>query len=161
MLIYRNRKSGKLREFSLEDTAWQDSEKWEWVDTRTTTEHTSIQPLVREFSLRDAEGDATEQILTTAGRVYLLCVTSFEEIEPACEERLARVCARAEEEGALAICLTPQPLNQVTYHDFGGGGVRCYNIDASTLKTMLRATNGLVVLDDGTITDKRNCQDIE
>jgi len=38
--------------------------------------------------------------------------------------------------------------------------VRCYNIDTSTMKTMLRADNGLVVLDDGTITSKKNCRDI-
>lgn len=34
--------------------------------------------------------------------------------------------------------------------------MRCYNIDATTLKTMLRAFNGMVVLDDGTIVEKRN-----
>ena len=28
------------------------------------------------------------------------------------------------------------------------------------MKTMLRAANGVVVLDDGTIVDKRNCRDI-
>ena len=28
VLVYRNIKTGKLREFSLDDTAWQDAEKW-------------------------------------------------------------------------------------------------------------------------------------
>ena len=46
------------------------------------------------------------------------------------------------------------------WHDFGTGEVRCYNIDASTMRTMLRAENGLVTLDDGTITAKKNCRDI-
>jgi len=49
----------------------------------------------------------------------------------------------------------------VTYRSFAGSAaVRCYNIDATTLKTMLRAFNGMVVLDDGTIVEKRNCRDI-
>jgi triosephosphate isomerase len=39
--------------------------------------------------------------------------------------------------------------------------VPCYNIDGSTLKTMLRAHTGIVVLDDGVIADKRNCRDID
>ena len=39
----------------------------------------------------------------------------------------------------------------------GGLLVPCYNIDASTMKTLLRARNGVVVLDNGTITGKFNC----
>lgn len=54
-----------------------------------------------------------------------------------------------------------EPLHGVTTHSFDGApGVRCYNIDATVLKTMLRARTGLVVLDDGVIADKRNCRDI-
>lgn len=60
VLVYRNLETGKLHEFSLEDTAWQDAGKWEWVDTRTTEEMPAIRPLMSEFALRDAEGDATE-----------------------------------------------------------------------------------------------------
>ena len=160
VLVYRNLETGKLHEFSLEDTAWQDAGKWEWVDTRTTEEMPAIRPLMSEFALRDAEGDATEEILTAPGRVYMLCVTSFDRLPRACAKRFARLIQRAETEGARAVCLTPQPLYDESWHDFGTGRVRCYNIDASTMKTMLRARNGLVVLDDGTISDKRNCRDI-
>ena len=135
VLVYRNLETGKLHEFSLEDTAWQDAGKWEWVDTRTTEEMPAIRPLMSEFALRDAEGDATEEILTAPGRVYMLCVTSFDR-------------------------LPPQPLYGVAYHDFGSGEVRCYNIDASTMKTMLRANNGMVLLEEGVIRAKKNCRDI-
>ena len=63
-------------------------------------------------------------------------------------------------EGARVVCLTPQPLYGVAYHDFGSGEVRCYNIDASTMKTMLRANNGMVLLEEGVIRAKKNCRDI-
>ena len=46
----------------------------------------AMSPLVSEFPLRDAEGDATEEVLTMPGRVYMLCVTAF--------DRLPRGCAR-------------------------------------------------------------------
>lgn len=160
VLVYRNLKTGKLREFSLEDTAWQDAEKWEWVDTHTVNEMLTVRPLVSEFALRDAEGDATEELLTTPGRVYMLCVTSFDKIPKGCAQRMARLVERAVAEGTTVVCLTPEPLYGVTYHDFGAEQVRCYNIDASTMKTMLRANNGVVVLDDGTISSKSNCRDI-
>lgn len=160
VLVYRNIGTGELREFSLDDTAWQDASKWEWVDTRTTGEMPAVRPLVSEFALRDAEGDATQEILTAPGRVYMLCVTSFDRLPRGCARRFAGITRRAEGEGARVVCLTPQPLYGVTHHDFGGGEVRCYNIDASTMKTMLRANNGMVVLDDGVIRTKMNCRDI-
>ena len=69
---------------------------------------------------------------------------------------------RAEAEGALVVCLTPQPLRYVTRYSFDGSDeVRCYNIDATVMKTMLRAENGLVVLNDGVIEDKYNCRSID
>ena len=160
VLVYRNLETGRLEEFSLDDTEWQDTLKWEWVDTRTTSELPSIRPLVSEFALRDAGGDATEEILATPGRLYMLCVTSFDRLPRGCSRRMARLVVRAAEEGARVVCLTPQPLYEETWYDFGTGEVHCYNIDASTMKTMLRAANGVVVLDDGTITAKRNCRDI-
>ena len=111
--------------------------------------------------LRDAEGDATESLLTRPGRVYMLCVTDSEGLDAPCERRFRGVVERAAAEGALAVCLTPERLRGVTYRSFAGSAaVRCYNIDATTLKTMLRAFNGMVVLDDGTIVEKRNCRDI-
>ncbi len=160
ILIYRNRKNGHLREFTLDDTAWQDSTKWEWVDTRTTAALPTIRPMVSEFALRDAEGDATEEVLTTQGRLYMLCVTSFDQLSKRCGRRMAALAAKAVAEGAEVICLTPDPLYGRMWHQFGTIEVRCYNIDASTMKTMLRAQNGLVVLDNGTISAKMNCRDI-
>lgn len=160
VLIYRNRKTGKEREFSLDDTAWQDTDKWEWVDTRTTSELPAVRAMVSEFALRDAEGDATEVVLTTPGRVYLLCVTAPDKLTNRCRRRLDALAVRAQAEGATVVCITPNPLDGVTYHDFGGVKVRCYNIDASTMRTMLRAYNGVVVLDDGVIASKKNCRDI-
>ena len=160
VLVYRNRQTGEEHEFSLEETEWQDSEKWEWVDTRTTSEVPSVRPLVSEFALRDADGDATESVITMPGRVYMLCVTAFDQLPRPCARRMARLVEQARAEGAHVVCLTPDPLYGVTWHDFGTGEVRCYNIDASTMKTMLRARNGLVVLDDGTISAKKNCRDI-
>lgn len=161
VLIYRDLTTGKVREFALDDPEWQDTTRWEWVDTRTESEVPEVKPLLREFALRDAEGDATEQVLTTPGRLYMICVTSFDKLRRGCERRLGRLVRAAEEEGAAVVCLTPDPLRDAYWRSFDGSTeVRCYNIDATVLKTMLRATNGVVVLDDGVISLKRNCRDI-
>ncbi len=159
ILIYRNRATGKIREFDLDDTEWQDDSAWEWVDTRTTAD-LPVQPLISEFALHDTKGDVTEQILSTPGRIYMLCATHLDAIPRRCARRMTRLVEHAEAEHAEVILLTPQPLYEETLHDFGGIEVRCYNIDASTMKTLLRANYGMVRLDDGVITAKKNCRDI-
>lgn len=158
VLVYRNRRTGKLREFKIDDMEWQNEDKWEWVDTRVENEIPNIQALVSEFCLSDAEGDATAEILTHEGVVYLICVTNFDDLSDKCAARLRGVVERAEQEGSLAVCLTPEPLDGEYWHSFDGSPhVRCYNIDATVMKTMLRAKCGVVELKDGVIRHKKNC----
>ena len=162
VLVYRNKRTGKLREFSIDDTEWQNEEKWEWVETRVDNEVNAVQTLVSEFSISDPEGNVTKEVLTREGYVYLLCVTNPDKLNKRCKERMRQVVEAAEENGGYAICITPKPLRSATYYDFGGGAeVRCYNIDATVMKTLLRASNGMVVLKDGVIEDKLNCRNID
>ena len=162
VLIYRNRRTGKLREFSLEDKEWQNESKWEWVETRVDNETSPVQTLVSEFSISDAEGNATEDVLTRKGKVYMICITKFDDVPRSCAKRLRGVVELAKSEDALVVCLTPQPLKYVTWQRFDESEpVRCYNIDATVMKTMLRAENGLVVLCDGVIEHKYNCRSID
>lgn len=161
ILVYRNRKNGKLKEFRLEDKEWQNDEKWEWVETRTNFETPEIRASVGEFVLRDSSGDITEEVLQTEGRLYMLCVNRFDRLRRGCSSRMAELIRRADLEGDKVICLTPDrlPAGEV-YSFFGSRPVRCCNMDVHTIKTLLRANNGVVELTDGIITDKRNCRDI-
>ncbi len=161
VLVYRDRSTGELREFSIDDEEWQDERRWEWVETRVDNEAPAVQTLVSEFSISDPEGNVTRDILTRPGRVYMICVTSLNDIGDGCRRRLRSVVERAAAEDAAVVCLTPQPLRSVTYYRFDGSDeVRCYNIDATVMKTMLRARSGLVVLNDGVIEKKYNCRNI-
>lgn len=162
VLVYRNRMTGEEREFALDDTEWQDDTVWEWVDTKILGEVPEMNPMIEEFALRNGAEDVTDRVLATPGRLYLICVTRFDRIGRKCEDRLERLVERALREGAHVVCITPEPLQGNGIHSFGKSTpVPCYNIDGSTLKTMLRAHTGIVVLDDGVIADKRNCRDID
>ena len=162
VLVYRNLKNGRLKEFSIEDDEWQNEEKWEWVETRVDNETNVIQTLVSEFSISDPEGDVTKEVLTREGYVYLLCVTNPSKLNNYCKKRMRRVVEYADKNGGYVICITPNPLRSASYYDFGDGAeVRCYNIDATVMKTLLRATNGMVVLKDGVIENKYNCSSID
>lgn len=161
ILIYRDKRSGKLQEFTLEDSEWQDESRWEWVETKTNFETPSIRPIIGEFALRTADGDVTAEILETNGKLILLCVNRFSKVRKGCESRFAELIKRAESEGSRVYCITPDRIPDSGYVIFGDARpVKCCNIDVHTVKTLLRANNGMVELTDGVITDKRNCRDI-
>ena len=165
VLVYRNRRNGKLREFSLKDKAWHNEKRWEWVETRVLSEDDNrhrVEPMILEFYISDERGDVTDSLLSLKGDLYMLCVSRLNDVGEACEQRLRHAVEQATDSSAAVVLLTPEPITRPTYRSFDGSvPVRCYNIDAKTMKTMLRADVGLVRLTDGTITDKRNCRDIE
>lgn len=166
VIVCRNKRTGRLREFELNDREWHNTNRWEWVDTRVeaddNAEHIVVKPLISEFSLRDGNGeDATPLVTNSNGRLYLICVTRFDHIKPSCAERLRRVVERAESEDAAVLCITPERMERMYYSFAGSAEVQCCNVDATVLKTILRATTGVVVLDNGTISGKYNCRDVK
>lgn len=159
--IYKNTESGELGEFTLEELESLD-DKWEWVETREGSTATVDSPSDNTLFISDSEGDATRDILSRQGAVYLICITDFDAIPMSCARRLERVVRLAMDNDDLVIILTPEHLRGITYYSFAESPlVRCYNIDAREMKNLLRANNGLVVLHNATITDKLNCHSID
>ena len=130
---YRNRETGELHEFSIDDEEWRDESRWEWVETRVENESSAVQTLVSEFSLSDPEGNVTEDLLTREGPVYLICVTDIDDIRDGCRHRLRRVVERAAEENATVVCITPKPLRNRDLLPFSTAATRCDAI-ISTLR---------------------------
>ena len=153
VLVYRNRRTGKLREFSLDDKAWHNESRWEWVETRVENDDRGIEPMILEFYISNGEGEKTAELLSTPGKLYMICVMDFERVTDKIKERFAAVERHAERNGGTVIYLTPEHLP-------ASAPVPLYNIDAKTMKTMLRADYGLVELENGTIVAKYNYRDI-
>lgn len=161
VLVYRNRRNGRLREFSLDDKAWHNEQKWEWVETRVLEDNPDrIEPTILEFNISSRRGDVTDSLLSIRGRLYMICVSQLSDIEADAAQRLRGVVERAAEERAAVVCLTSDEgaAERVAFAE--GLFVDCFAIDAKTLKTMLRADVGLVVLRDGVIEEKLNWRDL-
>jgi hypothetical protein len=115
-----------------------------------------------QFAVFDSAGDATRDILSYDGRVYMLFARKLDEIGPRCAERFGKVAERAAAEGSKVILITSSPISPDETATFREAPpIRVFNADATTMITMLRAATGMVVLENGVITDKRNCRDIE
>ena len=152
VLVYRNRQTGELQEFSVEDTTWQNEALWEWVETRSEGADDANTALM-EFYVQDNEGDKTQELLAKE-KLYMLFADSFEYDEDV-REAFAKVVKHAEANGGEVVYITPQELSTIKTE------LPCYNMDPKIMKTILRAEYGLVVLEKGVITDKFNYRDIE
>ncbi len=159
ILVYRNINTGKLREFGINDEQWHDSTKWKWVETKTITEEPTIMPLISEFSLVDADNkDVTMELITAEGVLNMLFVTSLDLSisNRDCFVRLLKFAKEATSRGERVICVTPDTLDSNGCYF----GIEGYNIDPTTMKTVLRANTGLFRLRDGVIERKSNCWDL-
>ncbi len=159
-LVYRDLSDGSLHEFAVSDTTWYDTARWEFVE-QADSGGFAVDVALREFAIFNSGGDATREIVGYPGRVYILSAVKLDKIRPRCAERFAKIVERAAAEGAKVILITASPISSPEIVSFGASApVAVYNVDATTMITMLRATTGMVVLDGGIITDKKNCRDI-
>ena len=153
VLIYRNRRTGRIREFSIEDKAWHNEKRWEWVETRVESDNHSVEPMILEFYISNHEGEKTTEILATPGKLYMLFMAKSE-LPLAVRERFDAVECYVESNGGTLIYITPEHISNVDFL------YPIYNMDSKTMKTILRAEYGLVVLEDGVLVKKYNYRDI-
>lgn len=159
-VIYRDLTTGAEREFEVTDTTWYDATRWEFVDTRTTVLSEGAQPTISNFVIFDADHDVTAELLAER-EVFLLVVDRLDELPARWAGRLGRAARWAAERGIRAVALTTSPLEQAeAFQRRIGAVLPTYNIDATTLKTMLRAHRGTVILRSGTIVAKKNLRQL-
>ncbi len=113
--------------------------------------------MVSEFMLRSVTGEiCTSEILATKGVLNIIFVTNSQFDDARCLDNIMRYIEAAQQRGERVICVTAELID-----DSGDLlGVECYNIDYLTMKTVLRAKYGVMVLRDGVISDKKNCRDM-
>ena len=159
-VIYRNRETGIEQEFEVSDTTWYDGERWEFVDTRTVVLSEGVQPEITNFVIFDRQQDVTYDLLMEE-EVFLLVADRLEDVSEKAAARFGRTARFAQDHGIEVVCLTTSSLDGAArFQQQTGVDIPCYNIDATTLKTMLRAHNGLIILERGTILAKKNLRQV-
>ncbi len=159
VFVCRNLQSGEVREFGEADTTWYDSSVWEFVESREVSSQTRNLSLA-EFEIFDAEGSYTDNILGYEGRTHLICILKLADITNDCRERLTTFTKRAIKQGEQVVVITADNIDNLPHFDQLGHTLPIYNMDATTLITMLRAKTGVVTLNNGIIEQKSNCRDV-
>lgn len=146
ILIYKDRQTGKLHDFSIEDTTWYDSSKWEYVDTRTIGQTTA--PAIKTVPMFEGNIDRSAEILERKGYTLLFVVNDY---EPKYEPDMFALAAYIHRYGGRAVALSASPLPA----SLAENGIEPLSSDYTVLHTMIQhRTGGAILLHDGTIMDK-------
>lgn len=162
VLVYKDRTTGENHRFTLQDTVWYDSLRWEFVDTRFEEVTPAAKtPTIQEFSIFDENGPITPAVLASEREYFIVTLSDPARLTPRCRERLAQVAAYAHKNnypliGVTSARLSGERVLQLTENL----AVPLYNMDGVTLRTLIRAHEGLVVLKEGVILGKWSCRDL-
>ena len=159
ILIYKDKNSGELEEFTLNDTEWYDTLRWEYVESIVTSENKISE--INEFMLFNGTDFVTDEILAQE-RVLLISIWDMAiPISNKCMDNLVKLVDNLSisNKGYKIYCITPSSLEQYPHINIGGSTIKTLNIDGKTLKSAIRSKVGVIEIDNGIITAKRSCYD--
>jgi len=158
ILVYE--KDGVKKEFTATDYPWNDS-TWVWVETRQKLISEGYKPPIYDFSITTEEGEViTDSILASDSYTLLLVAADIEKATGRFMVKAEEIYKRAVDLGAGFLCLTSSPGNLIESFkkEFNPPYPIC-TADETTLKTIVRANPGVMLIKEGTITGKWNMRD--
>jgi uncharacterized membrane protein YphA (DoxX/SURF4 family) len=158
ILVYE--KNGVRQEFTESNFPWQDT-TWKWVQTKQTLISKGYEPPIHDFSITDGNGfDITEQVLQDTGYTMLIIAPNLSKASLKGMRQMNDLNLRAVELGMHVYCLTSSTNSEITEFKmtFQPAFDFC-TADETTLKTIIRANPGVLLLLHGTIVGKWNYRD--
>jgi len=162
VLLYE--KNGKVKEFTLDNLP---DSTWQWVETQNILINEGYVPPIHDFTIQTPNGnDITDVVLNDPKFTFLmisynLSQTSTKNIDKI--NNLARYCKKSGK--CNFICLTASVESVINdFKEKTDAPYMFYTTDEITLKTIVRANPGIVLLKEGTILGKwhhRNIPTIE
>jgi uncharacterized membrane protein YphA (DoxX/SURF4 family) len=144
-------KDGVRKEFDLNNYPADDS-SWKFIDQKSILIRKGYQPSIHDFIITSALGeDLTQKILSYQGYSVLMVSKKLSEAD---KNRtldgfeLGRYCI---DNGIAFYILTASGIDEVKSFE---NGLQFCSADETTLKTMVRANPGYILLKDGIITGK-------
>lgn len=154
VLRFRSAKTGEIVEFNaLDTTCWGDSDL-EFVESALTSEQ-GAEFKYSDFHLYNIYGeDVTSLVLNHAGRVALLCINDTTNLDASTMRGIAKLYEAYPAEAVYILCSEVETLEELSMQS-----TQLY-IDAMTLRSIIRADVGVVILSEGVVEFKANITDI-
>ena len=154
--VFLLKKNGEKKEFTVDN--YPDS-TWTFVDARTVLIEKGYEPPIKDFSMLslDTGDDITSEVLANKNYTFLLIAHRIEEADDSNIDLINEIYDYCIEYGYGFYCITSSPDYEIEqWKDKTGAEYPFCLMDDITLKTIIRANPGLVLIKDGTILNKWN-----
>jgi hypothetical protein len=144
-------KEGLRKEFTLENYPANDS-TWIFVDQKSKLIKKGFMPPIHDFSITTIEGeDLTDPILANPGYTILMISTKLNKADKKELDKGFELGSWCHEKGMSFYVVTSSGTNEVKRYS---NGLTFCTADETTLKTIVRANPGYMLLKNGTIYGK-------
>ncbi len=164
IFLYKNIKTGKVKEFNMNNYPWQDTVNWKWVKTESKLTKKGYVPPIHDFSISTPQGNSiTDIILSDTLYTFLFVSPDLNKADPKGFEAAKNIFSYCLSENNCRFYAvtssTAQDIEKIrTKHsipfDF-------YSADQTALKTMIRSNPGLILLKHGNIIGKWHYNDMQ
>jgi len=158
-LLYE--KDGVVKEFDMSDYPWDDS-TWIFKDSKTSIIKKGYTPSIHDFSIITREGyEITDEVLSDEGFTFLLVAHRLTKSDRQALKKASNIAGFCKENDHRFYALTASPQNEIEYlkSELGLKYDFCFT-DEITLKTIIRANPGLLLLQKGTVVGKWHFNDM-
>lgn len=153
VLRFRSILTDEIIEFDATDTSCWADEELEFVESALVVKD-GRELNYSDFYLYSDNVDVTDEIIATPGRIVLLCVNNKSAIDASAKEAIAKIGSNYPKQALYIVSseeLAPQELSLEASSLY---------IDAMTLRSIIRADVGVVVLKDGIVEFKANIKNL-
>ena len=155
-------KNGEQKEFTLDNYPKGDS-SWVFVDQKSVLVSKGYHAPIHDFNIMNAQfDDITQQVLNHPGQTYLLIMYDVTEASVEGAKKANAIYKKAVRSGIKFYALTGSNDEDVKrFIKKNGLAYPFWKTDPTTLKTIIRANPGLVLLKQGTVVGKWNWRDFK
>jgi len=153
ILIYE--KDGVQQSFTMDNYPWQDS-TWKWVATKQELIKKGYEPPIHDFTITSLDGfEITDDVLQDTSYTFLLVTYDLKMAGKEVLESFNPLAEKVQGLGHRFVAATASPMSEL--NEIRRSTNLSYNLyltDEITLKTIVRANPGLVLIKEGTILNK-------
>jgi len=144
-------RDGVQKEFTLENYPSDDS-SWKFIDQKSILIKKGYQPPIHDFSITTTEGDnITDLVLTDPGYTLLMISTKLKNADQSHLNKGFELGASCLDNGISFYVVTASGSDEIKAYN---NNLKICIADETTLKTIVRANPGYLLLKDGTIAGK-------
>lgn len=162
IFYYKNKNSGEVEKFAEDNYPWQDTANWEYHDMESILIQEGYEPPIHDFTIETPEGDnIIDFFIYDENYVFMLVAYDLSKTSTKSQDQINSLADWAMEQEMSFICLTSSLFEEsMAFAEENGATYEFFNCDEITLKTMIRANPGLIVMKDGNIVAKYHYNDI-